>query len=168
MLNSVQGIPKNKRVFVFFIIFLLYACDSHKAENVLQLPPGDAFNGQVVFAEMQCIECHTLIGNDYIDQLQEQLTDSILVKRKIELGIETTRVKTHSELITSIINPSHKLAEGYNKSDIAIDGKSIMPSYNDVLTVGELIDLVEFLSNEYDIPSQPLSIYPDYQIDIAN
>lgn len=166
MFNTTQDTLKKNRALVFFILLLLSACGKNKVESVLQLPPGNAINGQLVFAEMHCIECHTLVGNDYIDEIQAQQTSQSVAKQKpkIELGIETTRIKTHAELVTSIINPSHKLAEGYNKEDVSIDGMSIMPSYNDVMTVDDLIDLVEFLHTQYDSLSIPLLIYPDYQI----
>lgn len=151
---------------IVLFITLSSACNNHGLvkSNHFKLPPGDALNGQIVFVEMQCIECHTLSGEEYIDELQEYLVGLGMSKRKlsIEIGNEKTRVKTYAELVTSIINPSHQLAEGYPKEHISADGKSKMPSYNDILTVNELIDLVEFLHSHYELQSVPLLIYPHY------
>ena len=63
----------------------------------------------------------------------------------IALGGEVTRIQTYGELVTSIINPSHRLAEGYPVDTVSVDGKSRMRNYNDVMTVTELTDLVMFL-----------------------
>lgn len=148
------------------IILLLSACTNDELTSEFKLPSGDAINGQVVFVEMQCIECHTLSGADYIDDLQEMLNELGMSQRKlsIEIGDDNTRVKTHAELVTSIINPSHKLAKGYQREQIAVGNESKMPNYNDILTVDELIDLVEFLHAHYELQSVPLAIYPHYQV----
>ena len=69
------------------------------------------------------------------------------------LGGNVTRVKTYGELVTSIINPSHKLAPGYKEEEVTIDGASRMElAYlNEVVTVQELIDLVAFLQPLYKL-----------------
>jgi hypothetical protein len=71
----------------------------------------------------------------------------------VELGGTVTRVKTYGELVTSIINPSHKLAPGYPLDEISTDGESLMTlaHLNDVMTVQQLIDLVAFLQARYQV-----------------
>ena len=73
-----------------------------------------------------------------------------------------TRVKTYGELVTAIINPSHKLAQGYPLDTISEDGQSRMPLYNSYMTVQELIDIVAFLQPHYDVyvPQFEYRIYP--------
>jgi hypothetical protein len=71
----------------------------------------------------------------------------------VTLGGEVTRVKTYGELVTSIINPSHRLARGYPTEEVSAAGESLMAlAYlNDVMTVQQLIDLVAFLQARYEV-----------------
>ena len=64
--------------------------------------------------------------------------------------------------MTAIINPSHKLAEGYKKEVVSEDGKSKMYVYNSFMTVQELTDLVMFLQPYYDVipPQFQYRVYP--------
>jgi hypothetical protein len=71
----------------------------------------------------------------------------------VELGGVTTRVHTYGELVTSIINPTHKIAPRYPRDQITSGGESVMAlAYlNDVMTVQQLVDLVAFLETTYNI-----------------
>jgi len=80
----------------------------------------------------------------------------------IALGGEVHRVSTYGELVTSVINPSHKLARGYGDDSTVGDGESKMKNYNDVLTVSELIDLVAYLQSKYSIRPPDVTDYPMY------
>jgi hypothetical protein len=64
--------------------------------------------------------------------------------------------------VTAIINPSHRLAQGYAESLVAQEGKSKMTVYNDVMTVSQLIDLVTFLQGKYKLWTPPPTSYPHY------
>ena len=104
---------------------------------------------------MHCHECHT-IANEELPALA--LADPPFV----ELGGKVTRVKTYGELVTAIINPSHKLAKGYPADVVSNDGDSKMPVYNGYMTVEELIDIVSYLQPHYDVqvPRYEYRIYP--------
>jgi sulfur-oxidizing protein SoxX len=93
---------------------------------------------------MQCNQCHTII-NETFEAIP--LADPPYV----ELGGDVVRVKTYGELVTAIINPSHKLADGYAADMVSEGGESNMYVYNRYMTVQELIDLVSFLQNSYDV-----------------
>jgi hypothetical protein len=67
------------------------------------------------------------------------------------LGGPTTRVQTYGQLVTSIINPSHKLIKRYPQDQISSEGQSFMPTMNEFLTVQQLIDLVAFLQDQYQV-----------------
>jgi hypothetical protein len=73
-----------------------------------------------------------------------------------------TQVKTYGELVTAIINPSHKLATGYAKEVVAENSHSNMYNYNRHMTVQELTDIVMFLQPYYDVvvPEFRYPIYP--------
>ena len=62
-----------------------------------------------------------------------------------------TQVKTYGQLVTSIINPSHKLIKRYPIDEISGGGQSLMPIMNEFMTVRQLIDLVAFLQDQYEI-----------------
>jgi hypothetical protein len=80
----------------------------------------------------------------------------------VELGGPVTQVKTYGQLVTSIINPSHKLATGYAEEVVSEGGESHMYIYNQHMTVQELIDIVMYLQPYYDVvvPEFRYPVYP--------
>ena len=119
-----------------------------------RLPDGDAAAGRDAFLYMQCNQCHTVVNEDLpaVPGFDAPY---------VELGGKVTRVKTYGELVTAIINPSHKLADGYPEDLVSEDGKSKMYVYNQYMTVQELTDLVMFLQPHYEV-EPPVYKYPTY------
>ena len=74
-------------------------------------------------------------------------------------------MKTYGELVTSIINPSHKVSAKYAQefSVTNPDGSSKMErfgfNYNYAMSVQELVDVVTFLQSEYKLVV-PRNTYP--------
>ena len=135
----------------------LSACEADRmSERGFSLPEGNALNGKEAFVYMHCHECHTIAG--------ETLPALALADPPyVELGGKVTRVKTYGELVTAIINPSHKLATGYPVDEVTNDGvSSKMPLYNGYMTVQELIDIVAYLQPFYDVyvPPYEYRVYP--------
>ena len=126
-----------------------------KSAKGFTLPDGDVERGKEVFLSLRCYDCHSISGVDLPDAEEP---DQVVVK----LGGEVRRIKTYGELVTSIINPSHRLARGYLESLVAEEGESKMKNYNDVLTVSQLIDLVAFLQAHYELEPYEPTIYPYY------
>jgi len=121
------------------------------------LPSGRPDVGQEVFVAQACTGCHT------IHEL-ELPKPKELGPVMITLGGPVTAVKTYAELVTSIINPSHRLAPGYPLDQISTCGVSDMPIYNDVMTVTELVDIVSFLQPQYEELTQiPPMYYRGYK-----
>ena len=141
---------------VVVIALSLGACDEDKmmSERGFRLPDGDANAGRDTLIYMQCNQCHTVKGED--------LPPIPGSEPYVELGGTVTHVRTYGELVTSIVNPSHKLADGYAKELVSEDGVSNMYVYNDYMTVQELTDLVRFLQPHYDVepPRYQYRIYP--------
>ena len=126
-----------------------------KSSKGFTLPDGDSERGKEFFLSLRCYDCHSISGVDLPDAEEP---DQVIVK----LGGEVRRIKTYGELVTSVINPSHRLARGYSESLVAVEGESKMKNYNDVLTVSQLIDVVAFLQSHYDLESYEPTIYPYY------
>ena len=141
---------------IIAIAALLGACDTEKvmSERGFRLPDGDAQAGRETFVYMQCNQCHTIKG--------EELPIIPGTEPYVELGGVVTQVKTYGELVTAIVNPSHKLADGYAKDQVSENGVSNMYIYNEYMTVQELTDLVRFLQPRYDVapPRYQYRIYP--------
>ncbi len=113
------------------------------------LPKGDAQIGKTVFMKYRCLSCHTIEGVE-----QEGIDKHAEIS--VALGGKTRLTVTYAELVTSVINPSHKLASRYLIADVSTEGTSKMTKLNDVMTVTELIDLVAFLQPKYElVPYQP-------------
>lgn len=137
---------------------MLAGCDRDPmSETGFRLPAGDPAAGRETFLYMQCNQCHTIAGMDLprVAEVEEP--------PYVELGGPVTSVKTYGQLVTAIINPSHKLADGYAEELVANDdGRSKMYVYNRYMTVQELTDLVMFLQPRYDVvvPDFNYRVYP--------
>ncbi|MGI9285471.1 MAG: c-type cytochrome [Pseudomonadales bacterium] len=135
-----------KALMVMFLVVFLSAvagCSTGPdSPRGFSLPKGDAERGQQVFVRMECTACHTVAGMDLPDP--EEMLDVSLM-----LGGDVHQVKTYADLVTSIINPSHKIVTRYPRELATKDGVSKMPIYNDLITVTDLIDLVTFLESKY-------------------
>jgi len=119
------------------------------------LPPGDTAQGQKTFVAFRCYDCHQIEG---VDLPAGEEPDQVIV----ELGGKVDRVRTYDDLVTAIVNPSHRLAQGYTPELVARDGKSRMTNYNDVMTVTQLINLVTFLQAHYELRVPETTPYPNY------
>lgn len=135
----------------------LVGCEQGKhASRGFSLPEGDAKRGEQVFLAYDCLACHSLAG--YEDPDRERL-----LPKPVPLGGERTRITTYAELVTSVINPSHKLASSMKAESISdAQGQSLMTNFNDVMTVTELTDLVTFLQPQYKLKAFNRTNYPNY------
>lgn len=126
------------------VMATLAAC-AQSADGAFALPPGNAEDGRTAFVTLGCATCHDVIGAKGLasgDQTP-QMT--------IPLGGVRDRVFTYNELVTSIINPSHTLADVQGVAVTDQEGGSRMPSFNDAMTVQNLIDIVTFLEDHYQL-----------------
>lgn len=136
---------------IITVALLLSACEPQA--RGFSLPPGDVDRGRAAFVELGCAQCHKVVGEPELEVADPRL--------EISLGGRTTRVKTYGDLVTSIINPSHRIsATGPGTTNA--DGTSTMRVYNDVMTVQQLVDLVTFLQDHYEIyiPQTHFPTYP--------
>ena len=123
----------------------------------VHLPHGDAERGRAAFVDLRCHACHEIEGFNP--------PTSIMARTRVMLGGQTGRVKTYGDLVTSIANPSHRLARGYPPETVTVDGVPLMSLIylNDVMTVQQLVDVVAFLQAEYEVVPPPIrfdEVYP--------
>lgn len=138
-------------------IYLAGCNTGPKGSTGFSLPDGDVERGKAAFIEFQCNTCH-------VSKQVAQLETDPAAKISITLGGETSHIKSYGELVTSIINPSHRVVRR-NSSEMAdTDGKSKMVSFNDVMTVSQLIDLVAYVQSNYELSPYQHSNYPVYWI----
>ncbi len=146
-----------KALILLLVAFAgLGGCERDRMSEVgFSLPDGDPAAGRDAFVYLQCNQCHTIAGEDLP---LIPLADPPYV----ELGGAVSKVKTYGQLVTAIINPSHKLAEGYAEDVVSEDWESNMYVYNGYMTVQELIDLVMFLQPHYHLiaPDFRYRVYP--------
>jgi hypothetical protein len=142
-------------IAVLLSIIWLAGCAA--SDSGFTLPPGNAERGEAAFVKFRCFDCHQVEG---VTLPPSEEPNQVIV----ELGGEVTREKTYAELITGIINPSHRLATGYDPNLVARDGQSRMTVYNDVMTVAELIDIVTFLEAHYELRPYEPTTYTDYPL----
>tara|TARA_R110002124_G_scaffold216102_1_gene381882 strand:+ start:346 stop:798 length:453 start_codon:yes stop_codon:yes gene_type:complete len=134
----------------------LTACDTGPdSPRGFSLPEGNADKGQLVLLKHQCLACHSVEG--VVDESIEPE-----LELRVQLGGEATKVTTYAALVTSVINPSHKIAKGYMLDSVSEDGISKMRNYNDVMTVTELVDLVTYLQPLYKVKPYEYTPYGRY------
>lgn len=137
------------RPFLFgLVLFAVSACENQE----FVLPQGDVASGQATFIKLSCNSCHSVAGRIEHSPLEEGAIH-------VELGGTVSRIKTYSDLVTSIINPSHKLSRGINAMTTTEAGESRMPIYNEVMTVQQLVDLTAFLEGTYEVWVPPYNVY---------
>jgi mono/diheme cytochrome c family protein len=100
-------------------------------------PKGDPTKGREVFIKLECQSCHEVRGAGF-----PAPTDQHNVGPELSQMGPLHPAEYFAE---SIINPSAAIETG--KGYAAPDGSSKMPSYNDSITVAEVIDLVAYLSS---------------------
>jgi mono/diheme cytochrome c family protein len=129
------------------ILWLTTGCDpGPQSGRGFTLPEGDIAVGKDTFVRMNCHACHT------VGDIEQLLPLNGEPEVTVALGGEVSRIHTYGELVTSIINPSHRFAQGYSPEDVQTpDGQSKMTIYNDVMTVRELTDIVAFLQSQYKL-----------------
>ena len=136
----------------------LVGCDAGpKSGRGFTLPDGDPEWGKEAFTQLHCYDCHSVEG---VELPEPEEPDHPVVK----LGGKVARIKTYGELVTSIINPSHRLARGYvvQQPEDAAGGESPMKNYNGVMTVDHLIDIVAFLQSHYELYEYEPTKYAPY------
>ena len=85
-------------------VLALAACDTGPKGSVgFTLPDGDSEKGKAHYVKFQCHSCH---DSELVPHLQTDGEPAL----SVPLGGETTRIKSYGELVTSIINPSHRVA----------------------------------------------------------
>ena len=130
---------------VIILSIIVTACDTGpKSAAGFRLPDGNADVGKQLFVQLECNSCHTISDLELAAPAEEGPVS-------VKLGGRISRVKNYGQLVSSIINPSHKIVRRYPKEKVSADGESLMPIYNETMTVQELIDLVAFLQAQYQV-----------------
>jgi len=141
---------------MIFAALMLAACEETGSRG-FSLPKGDVDAGKAAFIKFQCGTCHIVAG-------MEKLREGVETAMSLPIGGETIRIQTYGDLVTSVINPSHFISKKYPDTEVAVNGQSKMRNYNDVLTVRELIDLVEYLQSRYVLKKFTPTDYPIFAI----
>ena len=100
-----------KRLFMIsFALLFLTACDmGPKSSLGFTLPDGDIAMGEQSFIDFRCRDCHTISERP---DLSER-SDGNEALMAINLGGKAPRISTYGQLVTSIINPSHRATQEY-------------------------------------------------------
>lgn len=127
-----------------------------------RLPPGDTENGMAAFARLGCVACHSVSGSEAYPTPEEPVAHHVVLGGRVHV------VKTYGELVTAIIHPSESIRPDVRTTLVDEQGRSIMPDLTGRMTTRQLIDLVTWLEDQYEvtIPEYPRNYYP-YDIDLA-
>ena len=151
-----------KKIFLnplIILLFLLASCDfGPNSGRGFSLPEGDVEKGRATFVELGCNTCHSVGDIEHVARAEEPDIN-------IRLGGNVSVVKTYGDLVTSVINPSHKINRRYTKMGIATDENGLkMDVYNEFMTVQQLVDLVTYLESNYEIVVPRRTMYTKYDL----
>jgi L-cysteine S-thiosulfotransferase len=146
-----ETIVQFKRVLVIGGVTLLGAVSGCASGSLFGFPveQGDIAAGRQAFVDHRCHQCHSIAG--------ERLPPLAGADRPIlELGGQTTHVRSYGDLTTSIINPDHAISERYRDQELLLNAQlpleTPMPMPNiDTMSVRQLIDIVAFLDSKYEL-----------------
>jgi mono/diheme cytochrome c family protein len=102
------------------------------------LPAGDPAKGRQVFADLECYKCHAVKGAGFPPTGGDAK----------DVGPALTGMGSHHPaeyFAESVLAPNAVIVDG--PGFIGPDGRSIMPSYADSLSVTQLVDLVAYLKS---------------------
>ncbi|MCP3981201.1 MAG: cytochrome c [bacterium] len=129
-----------KMLLAALLPILALACAQGTGESegysatVLLLPEGDEERGKTAFVSLGCAACHTVAWD-------ADLPAPSAGTPAPELGLDVDSLGPGG-LATSIVAPSHKVAEKYG------DGTSPMADFSGTLTVRQLSDIVAYLTRQ--------------------
>lgn len=140
-----------RRTWLLGVLLLaLPACDAgRKGSAGFRLPDGDPERGRAVFVANRCHGCHVVAGEDLPAPVAEPAVP-------VTLGGRVPAAVTDGELVTSIINPSHRLAGWVKPASVRSGTLSRMGDFNESLSVRDLVDLVAFLQSRYQVVPPPM------------
>ncbi len=121
-----------------------------KGSAGFHLPDGDPVKGQAVFVSLRCHTCHSVPGVDLPPPVIE-------ANATVQLGGRVQVARTDGEILAAIVDPSHRLAPGYERDVVASGKLSRMGDFSESINVRELIDLVAFVQSRYEVepPTYP-------------
>ncbi len=139
----------------FAIVILSSSCGKEaRMAKGFRLPEGDAAAGRVAFSELKCTLCHSVAGEEFAE---------IKSGAGFVLGGEVRKIKTYGELVTAVIDPKRHVAPGYAaKQEVPEGGQPTtpMPTFNSIMTVKQLSDIVTFLHGRYRETGPEFPDYP--------
>jgi len=145
-----------RTVALLALIVLVCGCGKQGSQMTADgfvLPEGDAERGQSVFVDSGCLQCHVVAGMDLPAHPKAS-------EIQVELGGKRAKIKAYGDLLTSVVNPQHVIADAYKRTLSAEEkarGETPMPDFNSRITVAQLIDLVQFLHSRYE------KLVPEYR-----
>jgi mono/diheme cytochrome c family protein len=102
------------------------------------LPAGDPAKGRQIFANLECHKCHAIQGESFPPSGGDAKS----------VGPELTgmgALHPAEYFAESILSPNAVIVQGPDY--VGSDGKSVMPTYADSLSVTQLVDLVAYLKS---------------------
>ena len=142
---------------ILALMILGAGCSSYSSFG-FPVEEGDIGAGREAFIAQGCHRCHSVAGVP-LPPMAGAATPLI------ELGGPTSQLKAYSELVTSIINPNHRISDRYREQlPRSTRGPLISPmpmTHIDTMTLRQLIDVVAFLDSRY-------ILIDDYQYDFVD
>lgn len=110
------------------------------------LPAGDPNAGRQVFVDFECFKCHEVLGEEFPAPKAEQ--------GDVGSPLSGMGAMHSAEYFAEVmIDPNASVAwrikhhKAEKKGYLGDDGRSKMPSYNDTMTIQQLIDVVAYMKS---------------------
>jgi sulfur-oxidizing protein SoxX len=155
--GALDSVPPVKRLAAAVVLAGALAACAPNTALIVHFPLGNVQRGREAFVALECNACHRLEGAE----LTPPPSPSSI---SVALGGHTPRIETYGDLITAIVNPSHRLARSYRAAAGRGSPSPMTAEFlNDVMTTQQLVDIAAFLHTEYDyIPPPPPPYWEAY------
>jgi len=100
--------------------------------------------GQKAFVQLGCHSCHRVVGLEFPEPVAEPPVSVVI-------GGEIATPQEDGEVMTSIINPSHQIAPGFEPEGELRGEATRMVDLTEAMTVQQMVDLVAFVRSRYTV-----------------
>jgi hypothetical protein len=150
-------VSSTRRLVAAAVCFATLAACAPNTALIVRFPLGNVQRGREAFVALECHACHRIEGVAIAPHPSP-------ASFSVALGGHTPRIETYGDLITAIVNPSHRLARSYRAATGRGEPSPMEARFlNDVMTTQQLVDIAAFLHTEYDyIPPPPPPYWESY------
>jgi sulfur-oxidizing protein SoxX len=153
---STTSVVRMKRLVATAVCAATLAACAPNTALIVHFPLGNTQRGREAFVALECHACHRIAGIEVPPHPSPSFN--------VALGGHTPRIETYGDIISAIVNPSHRLARSYRVVEGRGEPSPMQAQFlNEIMTTQQLVDIAAFLQPEYEyVPPPPPPYWESY------